>query len=139
MDIEGAEENLKKFRKSVNKPVIVLLNMCDKLKSAGVSIDGKLLERLIGYPVVLTSVKKNIGVSTLLDTIEKTDRRKISQKVPLTAKERFDEAEKICFSVVKGRKSPSIGRLIDKIVLNRFLAVPIFAAGCCPRSAALPP
>ena len=118
--------NLTLQLKSVNKPVIVVFNMADRLKKSGVAIDKKAFEKYFGLPAVFASSVKKDGTEELrkmLDTVPQTPHHLTR---PLTAEQRFAFIEKVIFSVVKGRKKRTASDVIDKIVLNRYLAIPIF-------------
>jgi len=54
----------------MGKPVLVALNMFDELQKNGMDIDVKLLEELLGVPVISTSAVKNIGVTDVLMSLE---------------------------------------------------------------------
>ena len=54
----------------MGKPILVALNMIDELQKNGMTIDVKLLEELLGVPVIPTSAVKNIGVSDVLASLE---------------------------------------------------------------------
>ncbi|MBN1180109.1 MAG: ferrous iron transport protein B [Anaerolineae bacterium] len=51
-------------------PVIVALNMIDVAKQEGVSIEPDVLAAALGVPVVPMVATRNIGIRTMLDTIE---------------------------------------------------------------------
>ncbi len=108
---------------SLGKPVGIVLNMADNLKKEKISIDIKALEKLIGSDVILFSAKEN-SPKELIDFINKKHN---SKKFNFsTAEERFDFIKRIIALVEKRQQKQSISNKIDKIVLNKFLALPIF-------------
>ena len=60
----------------LGKPVIIALNMCDRLQSKGKIIDFCTLENLLGTPVVPISAAKNIGIEELTKKITNFDYNK---------------------------------------------------------------
>ena len=60
----------------LGKPVIIALNMCDRLQRKGKIIDFCTLENLLGTPVVPISAAKNIGIEELTKKITNFDYNK---------------------------------------------------------------
>ena len=60
----------------LGKPVIIALNMCDRLQRKGKIIDFCTLENLLGTPVVPISAAKNIGIEELTKKIANFDYNK---------------------------------------------------------------
>ncbi len=54
---------------SLNKKMVLGLNMADEAKKEGIEIDVAQLEKIIGIPVVLVSANTKEGIDELLDTI----------------------------------------------------------------------
>jgi len=67
---------------SLSAPVIVGLNMIDVAQQEGVLIEPDVLEAALGVPVVPMVATRNVGVSELLDTVD----RMVRGEVPYTPK-----------------------------------------------------
>lgn len=50
--------------------IILCINLIDEAKKKGISIDKDKIEKELGIPVVLTAVRNNIGIDTLLKTLD---------------------------------------------------------------------
>ena len=131
-------------------PTVVALNMQDEAKAKGIVIDNTALEQAFGCKFVGISAAKNIGVAELMDICLITVKKHPSKanhptKSPLNsaatanvtrnAEERYNfisetvkRAQKIDPKVAKNSNQPTFTEKIDKIVLNKWLAFPIFAA-----------
>lgn len=109
-------------------PVVIALNMLDMADMKGLSIDPKMLEKELGIRVVPILATKGQGIDHLLDVLK--DRRALP-----TPKLRHYEDEKTAYAEI-GRilemssqvvkESSSWTAKIDKVVLNPFLAYPLF-------------
>ncbi len=117
--------------KEFNKPIILLLNMVDILENKGIKINYELLGKDLNVSVIPISASKGIGIEKLTKLLlncdslcSDTDNDYHSQSE--------EEAYKFIEDIVKrsvtyGNKSKtSVTEKIDNIVLNRFLAYPIF-------------
>jgi len=108
----------------LEKPLIVLLNKYDEIGQNSININ--LLESKLCCPVIAFSSRTKQGYDELL---------KVFRSPPVAPKKFcYNSPEKACeaakaisFSVYNRNKSPSITSKIDKIVLNKYLALPIFA------------
>lgn len=127
-------------------PVVVALNMSDLLDKQGINVDIKAMASKLGCQVVLTSAAKGRGIRELirqtLDVAENHPRTSPGQNLlneaygKLDGEEeeesigkRYDFVETVTGASVKHSKNR--GRLtttdkIDKIVTNKWLALPIF-------------
>ena len=109
-----------------DKPVVVVLNMCDKAEKEGLTINEKALEKLLQRPVVKISAATGQGLKELIEVLKSAD------TLPFRPLSFSGEGKKSLFTdavfqeVVKGKKR-SISDKIDKIVLNKYLSLPIFA------------
>lgn len=102
---------------------IVALNMWDEASKGGVKIDLRRLEKLTGLKFFAISAKQNVGVDELIKYCIEVCRHKHAPK-PL----HFPEVTKLiadCFYIPQNLNEKS--DRIDKIVLNKFAALPIFA------------
>ncbi len=110
----------------LGKPCVVALNMMDSADKQGVHIDVFKLSQLLGCPVVPLVATRSEGVGALQDALESADIA--TPIVSGDAEARFvfiDEVLQQC--VTEKPVRTSVSRSIDNLVLNRFLAVPIFA------------
>ena len=117
-------------------PVVVALNMQDEAQSKGIVIDSTAMEQAFGCKFVGISAAKNMGVSELMDICSKTAQTSVQgSPSPKTTEQRYSfisetlkRAQTIDAKVAKNSKKPTVTEKIDKIVLNKWLAFPIFAA-----------
>lgn len=118
-------------------PVVLALNMEDELKGHGLSLDVSAIERELKVPAVLISARKNRNIKTLMETA--VNAAKEGRAGTFIAEGGTDEekaefrhkyiASKIdLFRVKSESKIKKVSARIDKIVMNRWLAFPIFAA-----------
>lgn len=120
--------------RELNVPVIVVVNMVDVAERAGIQVDKKHLEQSLGCPVVLTVASKRKGLDDLHQQI--ADSLQIDSKdaiAPIdtsntsSTKARFEVIDAMVNEAVEiGSRRSSISATIDKVVLNRWLAFPIF-------------
>lgn len=160
----------------LNCKIIVALNMTDILEKKGNKIDSELMEKILGVKVIKISALKSIGISDLIDEINKfqhfenkyhytknnyiiynenienliyknekllgdniVHKRFLSVKNleldesnnydEIIACERYKFVEQVRERIVSGKivnNKISITDKIDKIVLNKWLAFPIF-------------
>ena len=70
-DVENLKQNLLIFSqiKDLNLPVILVINMADRMKKKGISIDVSLLEAELKTKVVIVSTRTNIGIDKLKQSI----------------------------------------------------------------------
>ena len=118
-------------------PVVVALNMQDEAQAKGIKIDEKTLEKQLGCKFLWISAAKNAGVKELADFC-------LTQKPPKAKRFSYDDTDLteqryakirqiIDKAIVSTQKSPKQQRAeqltekIDAIVLNKWLAFPIFA------------
>ncbi len=123
-----------------NCKVIVALNMADKLEEKGLSIDEKKMEEMLGAKVIKISALKEIGIEELIKEINKPLKSKQNKVIPEYLSkdyelEKYEEIvnqkysfiSKVVENCIKKKiKSEAISDKLDKILLNRWLAFPIF-------------
>ncbi|MCH5152277.1 MAG: ferrous iron transport protein B [Clostridiales bacterium] len=125
-------------------PMVVALNMQDEAAAKGITIDGKQLEREFGCKFFGISAAKRMGVKELMDycidSLQKSPKSvdniaKNDANTAKTPEQRYAQIEKVVNTAqkiekdnVKTTKAQQITEKIDKIVLNKWLAFPIFAA-----------
>lgn len=61
----------------ITKKAIICINLIDEAEKAGIDIDHKKMERILGVPVVKISARNNVGLESLKDTILRLARGKI--------------------------------------------------------------
>lgn len=122
----------------LNKNVVVIFNMMDKLKDKGLSIDIDGMRKNLGIDICMISATRGNGILPLLKIIKKniafkSETEKTNLKVwnnfdnEKKIKYRYDYIDNICRKNVKHIKKPkSISGFLDSIFLNKFLAIPIF-------------
>lgn len=117
--------------KEFKKPIILVLNMMDIARNKGLNINIESLEKLLNVKVVPVSASKSENISQLIDEIKNKnyssyiDARKYNF---LNEKETYSYIEDIlgkCIST-KNTSKNSFTETLDKILLNKFLAYPIF-------------
>jgi ferrous iron transport protein B len=121
-------------------PLVVALNMYDEAQALGLDIDVEGLAQALGVAVIPTVAVRSQGIDALLDAAfaiasdgpQQTATlswRLVLEPDDLTTKRRYDRAAQIARSVVAvtpGDTGLSPSERIDKLVLNPWLAYPIF-------------
>ncbi|MDV3428567.1 MAG: ferrous iron transport protein B [Bacillota bacterium] len=120
---------LKKF----NKPLLLLLNMIDVADKRGMKIDIKLLEKRLNVKIIPISASKGTGISEVTQFIKKGNflRPVIENDYQSKDdKEIYNYISSILKDCIKYdyNEENSISDKLDKIILNKFLAYPIFIA-----------
>lgn len=117
--------------KQFKKPIILVLNMVDVAENKGINIDYEKLSKELGLSVIPIVASKEIGIDDLkillrsgnfLKTFNDNDYHFNSEK------ETYDYIESVlkkCVTINSTEKT-TITDKIDKIILNKFLAYPIF-------------
>ncbi|SHI58246.1 ferrous iron transport protein B [Lutispora thermophila] len=118
--------------KQFNKPIILVLNMMDVAKSKGIKIDFQKLESKLGVKVIPISASKGIGLEDVKKLLKSGNFYSLSNENDYHYIEdekknyRFIE-EVLAEAIVKEKEEGmTIGDRIDSIVLNKFLAYPLF-------------
>jgi ferrous iron transport protein B len=117
---------LKKF----NKPIILVLNMVDVAMSKGLDIDYTLLAQKLGVKIIPIVASKGKGISDVRDCLLKNSYNTTSSN----NLEFKDEKETYAFIEAllksctnkKNDNRVTISEKIDRIVLNRIIAYPLF-------------
>ena len=114
-------------------PIVIALNKSDLAEAQRINIDRDKLSKQLGCPVVSIVAKKRRGIDQLKSVINAIPER--ATKVPSAspakhaqpAEERFDYVDEIvATSVAEEQLESKLTRTIDHIVLNKYLAFPIF-------------
>lgn len=118
-----------------NKPILLVVNMIDVAKSNGINIDYSLLSEKLGVNIVPISASKGEGVKEVITLLKNESYNNLNSQIltkhnfsEMNERETYKYIENILSNCVEGTKSTTnkITGLIDSIVLNRFLAYPIF-------------
>ncbi|QCX33172.1 ferrous iron transport protein B [Caloramator sp. E03] len=117
--------------KQFKKPIILVLNMLDAAENKGIKINFDLLAKEINCTIVPIIASKKIGIDNLkvllmsgnfLKSIDDNDYHFSSEK------EIYDYIDSILKKSISFNRNntKTISEKIDKIILNKFLAYPIF-------------
>lgn len=111
----------------MGKPVIVALNMIDEMEKNGINIDVKMLEELLGVPVIPTAAAKRAGMEELLKSLKQARKGNRSSKLADLIKQRTEktcsEAEALMIleddEIVANRYGVKVQGFRDEIYLER--------------------
>lgn len=104
--------------------VVVCVNLVDEARRQGMEVDGKKLSRLLGVPVVLTSVARNQGMKELVEQIKNCVTS--PQSVPQQWGDPVFAAQQIASQCVyQGGNRQNWRLTLDKILVSRRRGVPI--------------
>lgn len=117
----------------LNIPVVIAVNMYDQLLKNNVMLNLKAFEKIFGVPVIPISAIKKANIETLIN-IAKTNKKSLIEpnlsdfKANSIVEKRYKFLESIISLLItqKNIKSEIVTEKIDKIILNRFFALPIF-------------
>lgn len=117
--------------KEFNKPIILAVNMVDVAESKGIIIDYKKLGELLNVTVIPISATKGVGVDLLRDLIKKDNFSENNDNERFKFKDEKEAYKFIEETLDKCKKKPendkiSYSEKVDKILLNPWLAYPIF-------------
>ncbi len=118
-----------------NKPIILVVNMVDVAEASGVYIDYDTLSKNLGVSILPISASKGIGIKDFQEFLIKEDFKDLDLRinsihkfVNMDEKQAYSYIESILKESVVGKKSATNNSTekIDKLVLNKVLAYPIF-------------
>ena len=112
-----------------NKPIIILLNMLDVAESKCISIDSDKLSQELGVTVVPIIAKKKNGIDKIASEIKNSLGKSPNYNIDFgNETQTYKKLEDILSKCIKtsSDKKISLSDKIDNIVLNPFLAYPIF-------------
>ena len=125
----------------LNSKVIVALNMVDMLEKKGINIDVQVLEKELNVKVCKISALKKEGINELIENIKQTHNThnfldcknciekncKINNYEQMATK-RYEYISKIVNKCLykKRRWMATTTEMLDKIILNKILGIPIF-------------
>ncbi len=117
--------------KEYKTPIILVLNMMDVAAAKGLEIDADLLSEKLGVTVVPISASKGKGLEELRKVIERGNF--LSSIIEndfhfQTERETYQFIDRLLSSVVRKKDASRQTRTekIDRVVLNKFLAYPLF-------------
>lgn len=123
---------------TLNKKMVIALNMSDEAKKENILINNEKLSSLLNTPCIKTSATKKDGITELLEQIIKTfEEDKTTFKQSFTTHilnhdeilaKRFDFVKNIIQQCVKIEeiKEKTTTEKIDSILMNKFIGLPIF-------------
>lgn len=117
--------------KEYNTPILLVLNMMDVAAAKGLKIDTDLLSRKLGVTVATISASKGKGLDELKSLLDRGDflRDPIENDFQFQdEREAYSFISDILTAAVKKKDANKKTRTekIDKLVLNKFLAYPLF-------------
>lgn len=117
--------------KEFNKPIILAVNMVDIAENRGIIIDYEKLGQFLNVKVVPISAAKSIGIDELINSIKTIEKRNPNDADKFKfkdEKEAYGFIEKIISEckIKEDKSKASTSEKVDKILLNPWLAYPIF-------------
>lgn len=117
--------------KQFNKPIILAINMIDVVNSKGYEIDYDKLSSELGVKVIPIIAAKKQGIDLVKETIEKKDYKNLDDSKKFNfndEKEAYKYIEKVTHKCLKKKDTnkKDLTERLDKILLNPFLAYPLF-------------
>lgn len=120
-----------------NKPILILVNMIDVAKNNGIHIDYALLSKELGATILPISAAKGEGIDDLIKVIKEKEYSSFDIRINnihsfelKDEKDTYNYLEAILKKCIekKQTKGKSLTDKIDSIVLNKYMAYPIFLA-----------
>jgi len=117
--------------KEYRTPIILVLNMMDVAAAKGLEIDTDLLSEKLGVTVIPISASKGKGLDKLKSLLERGNFLSTSNENDFqfhSEKEAYEYISELLSTAVKKKDSSRQTRTekIDKVVLNKYLAYPLF-------------
>ncbi|MXZ43913.1 MAG: ferrous iron transport protein B [Gammaproteobacteria bacterium] len=111
--------------RELNTPIVVALTMSDLVAKQSLDIDCSALSARLGCPVVLVDATRSRARSVVLDAVNTAFTAHSEKQFEIN--ERFEFVDQLFETVVSvSSRSKHITHHIDRWVLNRYLAIPIF-------------
>lgn len=109
-------------------PIVIALNMMDMAEKKGLFIKPEILEETLGITTIPIVASTGSGIPEIVKTIKSGQYRKTHKLHSFSdEKTAYQEIDSIVSKVVeKTREQKSISEKIDRIVLNPYLAYPLF-------------
>ena len=106
-------------------PLVVAVNMTDVAKRRDIEVDCDRLSAELGCPVIPISARRREGISELKDAIVHAS--PVSRPPSIDTDHRYSEVDRIVHAAVsRSQHRRTRSELIDNVVLNKYLAFPIF-------------
>ncbi len=120
VDAANIERNLYLFSqvRDLGIPVLLVLNMWDRLQEEGVTIDHVQLQSKLGIPIVVTSANKRKGIEALRQAIRDWKRSPSPAPLSLFPSPFIDECEKLSRWVVEQGGSQMPPFLAERTLLD---------------------
>lgn len=117
-------------------PLVVAVNCVDAMKKRGDRFSPERLSRALGCPVVEISALKGFGLGALVRAVKETH---VPAKAPgfvagdgeAAIAARYDRIEGIARQCLRKGTKRDISAALDGVILNKYLALPIFIAVMC--------
>jgi ferrous iron transport protein B len=124
-------------------PAVIALNMGDELKLHGLTINCENIEKELHCPAVIISARKRTGIADLIAKVRllnaerngkavkyfgRNEKYEYTEEERANCRQNFIKERINLFCARTTDKTKKITAAIDKIVLNKWLAFPIFAA-----------
>lgn len=114
-------------------PLLILLNMSDKLESRGLKIDVKKIEEKLGTKVLKISALKGIGIDETITYISNYHFTRSSRitfsnfSTEEAITKRYEVISKICeVCLIREKNKNNVTQILDKLFLSKVLSIPIF-------------
>jgi ferrous iron transport protein B len=117
--------------KEFNIPIVLVLNMIDAAENKGINIDYEKLEKSLGVTIIPIVASKGKGINKLKELLFGSDflKFRIENNYHFrNEKETYEHIEGIlsgCLTVKKTNDA-SVTEKLDKVLINKFLAYPLF-------------
>lgn len=117
--------------KEFNKPIVLALNMVDVLEARGIEIHYKKLEEMFNVTIVPISAAKKLGLDELKDVLKNQKFNGVNDAEKFkfdSEKEAYRFIDNILDKCLKKKDDAkeALSEKVDRILLNPFLAYPIF-------------
>lgn len=117
--------------KEFNKPIVLALNMVDVLEARGIEINYKKLEEMFNVTIVPISAAKKLGLDELKDVLKNKKFNGVNDAEKFkfdSEKEAYRFIDNILDKCLKKKDDAkeALSEKVDRILLNPFLAYPIF-------------
>ena len=117
--------------KEFNKPIVLALNMVDVLEARGIEIHYKKLEEMFNVTIVPISAAKKLGLDELKDVLKNKKFNGVNDAEKFkfdSEKEAYRFIDNILDKCLKKKDDAkeALSEKVDRILLNPFLAYPIF-------------
>lgn len=117
--------------KQFNKPIVLVLNMIDAMEAKGININYEILSQSLGVTIIPIVASKGKGIENIKEQL--LNGNFLSSVIDNnyqfhTEKETYEYIEKLLNKCISYSSTNKISKTeqIDKYMLNRFLAYPLF-------------